>query len=72
MAKGGSRSVGRSASTGRFVGRGTVARWPGKTVTQTVGGSRFGTTLNRSASTGRFVSNATVRRNPGGTVTENR
>jgi hypothetical protein len=31
------RSVNRSARTGRFVSKGTVARWPGKTTTERVG-----------------------------------
>lgn len=57
----------KSASTGRFVSRATVARHPRRTVTQTVGGKATG---YRSASTGRFVSAATARRNPGGTIKE--
>ena len=76
MAKGrsgaGCRSVGRSASTGRFVSKGTVATWPGKMVTQTVGGGAKGTerTVNRSASTGRFVQASTAQWHPNATATE--
>lgn len=63
------RSVNRSASTGRFVSKATVARWPSKTTTERVGsGTGNGRTVNRSASTGRFVTDATVKRNPGGTI----
>lgn len=63
------RSVSRSASTGRFVSKATVARWPGKTTTERVGtGTSNNRSVNRSASTGRFVTDATVKRNPGGTV----
>jgi hypothetical protein len=57
----------KSASSGRFVSRSTVARHPSRTVTQTVGGKAAG---YRSASTGRFVSATTARRNPGGTIKE--
>lgn len=63
------RSVNRSASTGRFVSKATVARWPGKTTTERVGpGTGNGRSVNRSASNGRFVSGATVKRDPGGTI----
>lgn len=63
------RSVNRSAGTGRFVSRATVARWPGKTTTERVGrGTSNGRSVNRSASTGRFVTGGTARRNPGGTI----
>lgn len=61
------RHVSKSASTGRFVSKGTVARNPRGTVTQTVGSKAGG---YRSASTGRFVTPATARRNPGGTIKE--
>ena len=61
------RSVHKSASTGRFVKTSTVARHPGKTVTQTVGGKGQG---YRSAITGRFVTEATARRHPDTTVHE--
>lgn len=61
------RSVNKSASTGRFVSRATVARSPGATVTQTVGGRATG---YRSASTGRFVTAATAARHPARTIKE--
>lgn len=66
-----SHSVSRSAATGRFVNKATVARWPGKTTTERVGGgSGNSRTVNRSASTGQFVTDATVKRNPGGTISQ--
>lgn len=66
------RSVSRSARTGRFVSKATVARWPGKTTTERVGtGTGNGQTVNRSAATGRFVTPATAKRNPGGTIQQN-
>ena len=72
MAKSSGRSVNRSASTGRFVSKATVARSPGKTVTQNVGGKKTGQTVTRSAGSGEFVTRATAKRNPSGTVTEKR
>lgn len=63
------RSINRSASTGRFASKATVARWPGKTTTERVGsGTGSSRSVNRSASTGRFVTAATVKRNPDGTI----
>lgn len=70
MAESSGRSVNRSASNGKFVSKATVARSPGKTVTQHVGGSKTGQTVTRSASSGQFVTKAAAKRNPGGTVTE--
>ena len=70
MAKSVGRSVNRSTSTGKFVSKATVARSPGKTETQHVGGSKTGQTVTRSAGTGKFVTKATAKRNPSGTVTE--
>jgi hypothetical protein len=61
------RTVSKSASTGRFVSRATVARNPGGTVRQTVGSRATG---YRSASTGRFVTAATAARHPGKTIKE--
>lgn len=61
------RSVHKSASTGRFVKASTVARHPGKTVTQKVGGKGTG---YRSAITGHFVTKATAQRHPDTTVHE--
>lgn len=65
------KSVNRSASTGRFVSRATAARWPGKTTTERVGsGTSNNRSVYRSASTGRFVTPATAKRNPGGTINQ--
>lgn len=61
------RQVNKSATTGRFVRRRTVARIPGGTVRQTAGGRASG---YRSAKTGRFVSAATAARQPGTTIKE--
>ncbi len=61
------RSVNKSASTGRFVSRATVARNPGGTVRQSVGGRASG---YRSASSGQFVTAATAARHPGRTIKE--
>lgn len=66
-----SRSVNRSAGSGRFVSKAAAARWPGKTTTERVGsGTGNSRTVNRSASSGRFVTEGTARRNPGGTITQ--
>lgn len=70
MAKTSGRNVNRSASTGKFVSKATVARSPSMTVTQQVGGNKTGQTVTRSASSGKFVTKAAAKRNPGGTVTE--
>lgn len=65
------KSVNRSASTGRFVSRATAARWPGKTTTERVGsGTSNNRSVYRSASTGRLVTPATAKRNPGGTINQ--
>lgn len=56
------RSVHRSASTGRFVKWSTVARHPGKTVTQRVPSGSTG--QYRSAKTGRYVTKAGAARHP--------
>lgn len=65
------RSVSRSARTGRFASKATVARWPGKTTTERVGsGTKNDRTVHRSASTGRFVSQRNAGRNPGGTISQ--
>ncbi|MGN8551077.1 UNVERIFIED_CONTAM: ABC transporter ATP-binding protein [Microbacterium sp. SLM126] len=64
-------TVHRSAKSGRFVSKATVARWPGKTTTERVGsgtGNRI--TVHRSASTGRFVTGSTAKRNPDGTISQ--
>lgn len=65
------KSVNRSASSGRFVSKATVARWPGKTTTERVGsGTGNNRTVTRSASSGKFVTKATGKRNPGGTISQ--
>jgi hypothetical protein len=65
------KSINRSASTGRFVSRATVARWPGKTTTERVGsGTSNSRSIYRSASSGRFVTPNTAKRNPGGTINQ--
>jgi hypothetical protein len=64
-------SVHRSAKSGRFVSKATVARWPGKTTTERVGkGTSNSVSVTRSASTGRFVTKASGKRNPDGTITQ--
>ena len=66
-----SKSINRSASTGRFVSRATAARWPGRTTTERVGtGTSNSRTVTRSASTGRFVTPQNGKRNPGGTISQ--
>ena len=66
-----SKSINRSASTGRFVSRATAARWPGRTTTERVGPGTGNTrTVSRSAATGRFVTEQTAKRNPGGTISQ--
>lgn len=65
------RSVSRSAKTGRFVSKATVARWPGKTTTERVGpGTRNSRTVYRSAVTGEFVTKGRADGDPGGTVAQ--
>lgn len=58
----------RSASTGKFVSKATVARHPARTLTETRGGGSTGSA--RSAATGKFVTRSHARRHPGTTVTE--
>jgi hypothetical protein len=65
------KSINRSASTGRFVSRATVARWPGKTTIERVGsGTSNNRSIYRSASSGRFVTPAAAKRNPDGTINQ--
>ena len=65
------RTVSRSAGSGRFASRATVARWPGKTTTEQVGsGTGNSRAVNRSAATGRFVTERRAKGDPGGTVTQ--
>jgi hypothetical protein len=70
MARSSSRSVSRSARSGRFVKTSTARRSPRTTTTERVGGSG-GSKAYRSAITGRYVTAGTARRHPGTTVTEN-
>jgi hypothetical protein len=66
-----SRSISRSASSGRFVSRSAAARWPSRTTTERVGGtSRNTQAVTRSAVTGRFVKAATAQRHPELTITQ--
>lgn len=64
-----SRSVSRSARSGRFVTNKHAKASPRTTTTELVGGG--GGKAHRSAITGRYVAAATARRHPGTTVTEN-
>lgn len=64
------RSVGRGASTGRFVSKATVARSPRTTVTES-GSNKGSAARHRSAITGHYVTKATAQRHPGTTITEN-
>lgn len=61
------RTVHRSASTGRFVKAATARRSPRTTTTETVGenGNR---PVRRSSITGRFVTEATAKRHPNTTI----
>lgn len=66
-----SRTVSRSASTGRFVTKGYARRAPSRTTTERVGGStRNSRAVHRSASTGRFVKASTVAKNSSTTITQ--
>lgn len=66
-----SRSINRSAKTGRFVSNATAARWPGRTTTEQVGsGTNNSRTVRRSAATGQFVTEQDVRKDPCGTVSQ--
>ncbi|PKZ66291.1 ABC transporter ATP-binding protein [Gordonia terrae] len=66
-----SKKVNRSAGSGKFVSNAAAARWPTKTVTETVGsGTSNKTPVRRSAATGQFVTGDAARRNPGGTITQ--
>jgi len=65
------RTVSRSAGSGRFASRATVARWPGKTTTERVGrGTGNSRAVNRSAATGRFVTERRATGDPGGTIAQ--
>jgi hypothetical protein len=65
------RTVSRSAGTGRFASKATVARWPGKTTTEHVGeGTGNDRTVFRNASSGRFVTERRAKGDPGGTIAQ--
>ena len=63
------RGHARSANTGRYVSKATVARHPRATVTESTSGK--GGKAYRSAITGRYVTKGTAQRHPNTTVTEN-
>lgn len=63
------KTVNRSAKTGKFVSKATVARWPGKTITEQVGSGTSNTrSVYRSAKTGQFVTAEKGKTDPSGTV----
>jgi len=62
------KSVHRSASTGHFVKASTVARHPGKTITQSVPSHSSG--QYRSAISGKYISKASAARHTGKSVRE--
>jgi hypothetical protein len=57
----------RSASTGRFVTKGTAARHPRTTVAEKRNGGSTGG-VHRSAITGKFVTKSTAARHPRTTI----
>lgn len=64
-----SRSVARSARTGRFVTKAHAKRSPRTTVTERVGsGTSNKREVTRSAISGRFVTTRWGKENPGGTI----
>lgn len=70
--RGASRSVNRSARTGRFVTKAHARRSPKTTMGEKVGGTTGNSrAVTRSARTGRFVTTQWGKRNPGGTVVQN-
>lgn len=69
MAK--SRSVSRSARSGRFVTKAHAARSPRTTTTERVGsGTSNNRSVTRSATSGRFVTKRWGNENPGGTINQ--
>ena len=69
MAK--SRSVNRSAGSGRFVTKAHAARSPRTTTTERVGpGTSNSRSVTRSATSGRFVTTRWGNENPGGTISQ--
>lgn len=66
-----SRTVTRSAKSGRFVSKAKAKSSPRTTVRERVGkGTSNKTTVHRSAATGRFVKASTAARHPGTTITQ--
>ena len=71
MARRSSRTVNRSASSGRFVTKAHARRAPRRTTTERVGGAtRNSRRVYRSAGTGRFVKKSTAARRPSTTITQ--
>lgn len=69
MAK--SRSVNRSARSGRFVTTAHAKRSPRTTTTERVGpGTSNARPVTRSATSGRFVTTRWGKENPGGTISQ--
>lgn len=63
------RKAYRSAITGRFVSKASAARWPSKTIRESMGaGTSNKRPVTRSAITGRFVTKRWGDENPNGTV----
>jgi hypothetical protein len=71
MASRSSRTVTRSAKTGRFVTTGYARRAPTRTVSERVGaGTANSRTVYRSAGTGRFVKASSAKRSPATTIAQ--
>lgn len=69
MAK--SRTVARSARTGRFVTKSYAKRAPAKTTVERVGGTtKNSRSVNRSASTGKFITQKAALANPATSITQ--
>jgi hypothetical protein len=65
------RTVNRSAKTGRFVTKGTARRSPRTTTTERVGrGTSNKTAVSRSTVTGLFVKSSTAQRHTDTTITQ--
>lgn len=66
-----SRSVNRSAGSGRFVSNAAAARWPSKTTTEQVGrGTGNGHLVHRDAGSGQFVTKRQADADPSGTIAQ--
>ena len=71
MARRSSKTVTRSATSGRFVTKAFARRAPSRTTTERVGGNtRNRRACSRSAATGRFVKKTTTARRPSTTITQ--